>query len=51
MMSVRCMKPVSFVSNPGENACTCTIGRHNPVAFEIMARPPHPSSDVRVGSN
>jgi len=50
MMSVRCMKPVSFVSKPGEKTCTCTFGRQNPVAFDSMARPLHPLSDVRVGS-
>ena len=33
MMSVRCMKPVSFVSKPGENACTWTIGRQSPVGL------------------
>src|ERR1043166_9606130 len=51
MMSVRCRKPTSFVSNPGEYACTDRIGRHSPLAFDSMARPPQPLSDVRVGSN
>src|SRR5436305_11108695 len=51
MMSVRCRKPASFVSKPGEYAWIETFGRHNPLAFDSMARPPKPLSDVRVGSN
>ena len=51
MMSVRWRKPTSFVSKPGEYACTEMFGRHSPVAFDSMARPPQPLSDVRVGSN
>src|ERR1044071_2652410 len=50
MMSVRCRKPASFVSKPGEYAWTEKIGRHNPSAFDSMARPAQPLSDVRVGS-
>src|SRR5438876_11036251 len=47
MMSARCMKPMSFVSNPGEYVCTCTAGRHRPSAFETIAVPP-PSRERRA---
>src|SRR5258705_10859815 len=51
MLSVRSMKPASFVSKPGEYACTSTFGRQRPVCFDNIALPDQPLSDVRVGSN